>query len=198
MTSYGFGYPTASLPLATLQIQAFLGSIARLVYTPASSLIRISVLLFVRKLSVHSWIHYTTMGLITANVMYAIIPVFILTFQCWPISASFQASMLRRSATCIDPRTLGLAIPLVSLLLDIVVWLVPVILVVRVRSLCWRKKLLAMVLLGMGVLACGASLMRLPAGGRLGARKDPSRYIITLSMWTRFVNSFLPLPPTLP
>jgi len=188
MTTYGFGHPTASLPAVTFEIQSFIGSIARLVYTPASSLIRISVLLFVRRLSVHSWIHYTTLVLIAANILYAVIPVFLLTFQCWPVSASFQSPIIRRSAKCLNGQMLGLAIPLASLLLDVVVWFVPVILVVRVRNLGWRKKMLSVALLGIGILACGASMMRLPAGRRKGARSDPSRHIIVLAMWTRFVS----------
>ena len=162
MVSYGFGIPAVRLPSEWIPYQSLYGTIARILYAPACSLVRISVLLFVRRMSPHSWIYYTTLVLLACNIAFAITVPCVLIFQCSPIISAFQKVALRAPGTvCINWRQVGLAIPLTSMLLDFIVWLIPVVMVLRMHFLTKRKKALVSILLGMGIVACFASIMRM-------------------------------------
>jgi hypothetical protein len=185
MEHFGFGQRSAGLPSAWIAKQALLGNISRCLYPPAATLIRISVIAFVRRLSPHSWIYYTTIILLIVNFLFTILSILSIVFQCAPVSASFQAPLMRAVGTpCLNAQELALAVPLTSVGLDLCVWLLPVVLILRVQLLDWRRKAVAVGLLGMGLFACIAGAMRLPLINSSNYMEDPSYSSTWMALWT--------------
>ncbi|KAF8542634.1 hypothetical protein BDD12DRAFT_336991 [Trichophaea hybrida] len=137
------------------------GGMARLIYMPTSALIRISTLLFVRRLSPHRFVHYSTIILIVTCIFAAFSICVILLFRCIPVYVFFLPVENRPSNTrCYGSEpAICYAIPIVSVVLDFMVWLVPVVTVYRMSSLGWQKKLILIGVLGMGLLASIAAVI---------------------------------------
>ncbi|KAA8895239.1 hypothetical protein FN846DRAFT_346468 [Sphaerosporella brunnea] len=158
---YSWGQHNNTVSASSLVKQVLFGQLCRILYPPTTTLIRLSVLVFVRRLSPHSWIYYTTILLIILNILYALIFTLLIIIECNPVHASF-AYFCPSHTICLKGRMLALATLITSVALDIYTWMIPVILILRVQLLGWRKKLGAVVLLGIGLLACIAGAMRLP------------------------------------
>lgn len=181
---YHLGKSTATLAQTDIRTQALIGGIARILYLPATALIRVSVLLLTRRLSPYCWVRHSTTVLTICNVVFAILMVFLIIFTCNPVSASFQPPPMRRKAQCLNYYTIQRVVPAGSAVLDFLVWVLPVVLVVRVQFLGWKKKTIAVGLLGMGVIACIAGVMRVVILFRTPGGRDPSRRAPVLGLWT--------------
>jgi hypothetical protein len=80
-----------------------------------------------------------------------------------------------------DDLAIEKAVPIVNALLDFVVWLVPVAMMVNVKFLGWKQKLLQVMLLGLGLVACIPSVLRLPNIDSM--KKDISWHGVVVSLW---------------
>ncbi|CCX14380.1 Similar to integral membrane protein [Aspergillus kawachii IFO 4308]; acc. no. GAA89824 [Pyronema omphalodes CBS 100304] len=162
MTRFGAGRHMTDIPASTYPPRFILAGVVRLLYIPTSALVRISVLLFMRRLSPHRIIQYAAFILITLTSVTAVSLLVLLVFQCSPPSIFFIPVPLRPPHEClIQEQHLSFVVPLASVILDFLVWIVPLVMIVRLQFVDWKKKLVLIILLGLGLLACIASFMRL-------------------------------------
>jgi hypothetical protein len=182
MTAYGSGRHMKDIPDSYYYPRYAMGAASRLVYLPTAALVRISVLLFMRKLSPHRLVQYATFILISFNIFAAVFLFLLLFLQCSPAHVFFQPYPLRGPHTClINELKVSFAIPLMSVIFDVLVWLVPLTIVLRLKFLEWKKKLVLMMLLGMGLWACIAAIMRLLMVGKIS--RDQSWEGAWMCMW---------------
>jgi hypothetical protein len=153
MTYYGMGKHSRDQIPEQTPTRSLNGGVARLLYMPTSALIRISTLLFVRRLSPHRFVHYSTLVLILACIIAAITLCGLLLFRCRPMRAFFMAPHPPNTRCYGSEPAINYSIPIVSVVLDFMVWLVPVVTVYRMTSLRWQKKLVPIGVLGLGLLA---------------------------------------------
>ncbi|KAI5794678.1 hypothetical protein FPQ18DRAFT_327905, partial [Pyronema domesticum] len=162
MTRFGAGRHMTDIPASTYPPRFILAGVVRLLYIPTSALVRISVLLFIRRLSPHRIIQYATFILTTLTSVTAVSLLVLLVFQCSPPSIFFIPVPLRPPYEClIQEQHLSFVVPLASVVLDFLVWIVPLVMIVRLQFVDWKKKLVLIILFGLGLLACIASFMRL-------------------------------------
>jgi len=195
MMKDGFGKHVSdpSVTPQDLNSQMLLNQVCRLLYPVVSGFIRISILLFVRRLSPHTWVHVSSICLVISNVLFALVAVSLMIFQCSPVGASFQAGSLRPKGTkCMLEEPLAFAVPVVSIILDFLVLLVPVIVVLKMKLMAVRHKVLLALLLGVGFLACIAAAMGFPAVRTMYKWRDPSSDAVILAQWSTCVFYSLP------
>ncbi|KAF8539027.1 hypothetical protein BDD12DRAFT_910396 [Trichophaea hybrida] len=183
MTAYGSGRHIADVPVSEGRPRYAMGSTSRLMYLPTVALIRVSVLLFMRKLSPHRMVQYTTFVLISINIFAAVFLFLFQLFQCTPSYVFFEPHPQRGPYTClIDELMVTFTVPLTSVIFDFLAWLVPVTMVLRLQFVEWRKKVVLLMLLGMGLLACVASAMRLEIVQKIPS--DESYEVAWMCIWT--------------
>jgi hypothetical protein len=126
---------------------------------------------------------YATAILIFVNFAAALICALLLLFNCTPARSLFIFPPLRPPGRkCVgDDLAIEKAVPIVNALLDFVVWLVPVAMMVNVKFLGWKQKLLQVMLLGLGLVACIPSVLRLPNIDSM--KKDISWHGVVVSLW---------------
>ncbi|KAF8244027.1 hypothetical protein K440DRAFT_663722 [Wilcoxina mikolae CBS 423.85] len=183
MAAYGSGRHLADVPLSDARPRYAIGSVSRLIYLPTAALIRISVMLFMRKLSLHRMVQYTTFVLISINIFVAAFLFLFQLLQCTPAHVFFEPHPQRGPYTClVDELMVTFTIPLTSVIFDILAWLVPVTMVLRLQFVEWRKKVVLLMLLGMGLLACVAAAMRLSIVQEIPS--DESYEVAWMCIWT--------------
>ncbi|KAI5840892.1 hypothetical protein BZA05DRAFT_466495 [Tricharina praecox] len=179
--NYHLDQPSESIPLVAGRSQALLDGITRTLYPVTSALTRVSVLILTRRLAPYSLIRRTAALLMICNVTFTIIITFLIIFTCIPVKASFSPGGSVHGR-CLNFYLIQLSTPITSAVLDIFAWVLPVLLVVRVQFLGWRKKTAVACLLGMGGLACVAGLFRVATLVKGGV--DPSSTATSMAIWT--------------
>ncbi|CCX31874.1 Similar to hypothetical protein AOL_s00173g37 [Arthrobotrys oligospora ATCC 24927]; acc. no. EGX44936 [Pyronema omphalodes CBS 100304] len=187
MTTLGFGLP--SIPRSQISRLWPLGVGVCLIYPPAAALIRISVLQFMRRLSPHQFVFYTTYFLIALNIVGVIVSECTILFRCSPISAFWVVPYARLPGTKCWSRDMTpfLIVPMINMVLDVMVWLVPVVMVARMRCLDLKQKVQLSGLLGIGLieLAVGIVASSIPSLNPIrkawGARSSRQRRSATPS-----------------
>jgi hypothetical protein len=187
MTTLGFGLP--SISHSQLSRLWPLGVGVRLIYPPAAALIRISIHQFMRRLSPHQFVFYTTYFFIALNIIGVIVSECIILFRCSPISAFWVLPYARPPGTKCWSRDMTpfLIVPMINMVLDVMAWLVPVVMVARMRCLNLKKKFQLSGLLGIGLLACFAAAMRVPGGNGGLKWQTVSWDAVSMCIWTVFV-----------
>lgn len=184
MTFYGSGIHIWELDEESIEVQHWMGQFVRILYPPIVACVRISILLFMRRLSPSPSVHFFTLSLIILNGLVAIICICLLLFNCTPVIAFFIMPIDRPSNTIclVSELQTEEAIPILNACLDFVVWLVPAIMLARVHFLNWKKKVAHIALLGLGLLACIPSVLRIPL--MPGMIDDITWKGIPLNIWT--------------
>ncbi|KAF3312322.1 hypothetical protein TWF173_007300 [Orbilia oligospora] len=152
-TSYGLGWHTdhgispadvekTMKTIYAIQIPLFI----------AVGAIRTSLLLFIQRLSYAcSWsIYLLTTGLIPINIIHVLIAIFVSIFRCNPIRSTWDFDSI--SYTCI-PRAVTYTLITIGLVVDIAIFLLPAILVIRL-DIKRKKKLQSIVMFALGGGGC--------------------------------------------
>ncbi|EGX45157.1 hypothetical protein AOL_s00173g258 [Orbilia oligospora ATCC 24927] len=152
-TSYGLGWHTdhgispadvekTMKTIYAIQIPLFI----------AVGAIRTSLLLFIQRLSYAcSWsIYLITTGLIPINIIHVLIAIFVSIFRCNPIRSTWDFDSI--SYTCI-PRAVTYTLITIGLVVDIAIFLLPAILVIRL-DIKRKKKLQSIVMFALGGGGC--------------------------------------------
>ena len=183
MRSYGLGRHIQFVQPAFLDHNYAMGQMRRVLYLPTVAFVRISILLFMRRLSPSRPVQWSTVSLIVWNIVISTIAVCLLAFGCSPARVFLTPpSKWPPGAKCAtNAYLLELSIPILSAILDFAVWLVPAFMIFGVRFLGWRQKVLKVMLLGLGLLACIPSALRIPNID--GMKKDITYNGAILSLW---------------
>ena len=183
MRRYGAGLHMQFISASDMIKQTALGSMRRVLYLPTVALVRVSILLFMHRLSPSRLIRWGAITLIVLNAIITIIAVCLLVFGCTPVGVFFKPHTDRPpNFKCItNAYMLELAIPILSALLDFAAWLVPAVMIFSASFLDLRQKVLKVLLLGLGLLACIPSVLRIPKIN--GMTTDPAWDGVLLSLW---------------
>ncbi|KAF8243867.1 hypothetical protein K440DRAFT_520230, partial [Wilcoxina mikolae CBS 423.85] len=184
MIKYGGGRHVWDITMDQMSQQFTIGTVTRVLYLPTVACVRVSILLFMRRLSPHVAMQVGTAILIFVNIAVAVICACLLMFNCTPARSFWVFPPLRPPGRkCVgNDLAIEKAVPIVNALLDFVVWLVPVTMMWNVRFLGWKQKVLQIMLLGLGLVACIPSVLRLPNIDSM--KKDMSWHGVALSLWT--------------
>ncbi|KAI5814302.1 hypothetical protein BZA77DRAFT_319070 [Pyronema omphalodes] len=125
MTTLSFGHHIWAIPSLTRRPLPLSAS-SRILYPPTIAFIRISVLLFMRRLCPHVCVHIAVAVLIALNILFAVISVLLM------IGAPGTKCL-------VDDLSIALAIPITSTCIHILMYFVPVITVLRVSFLGWGQ-----------------------------------------------------------
>jgi hypothetical protein len=176
MTTLSFGHHIWAIPASNLANIYLLSACSRILYPPTIGLIRISVLLFMRRLCPHVCVHIAVAVLIILNILFSIVSVLLMVFRCYPISFFVSGEIGAPGTKClVDDLTIAIAVPVTSTCIHILMYFVPVVTVLRVSFLGWGQKAAAVGLFTVGHVATMLSLYRLPAVKRLHNGVHPSK-----------------------
>ncbi|KAF3233248.1 hypothetical protein TWF192_002448 [Orbilia oligospora] len=152
-TSYGLGWHTdhgispadvekTMKTIYAIQIPLFI----------AVGAIRTSLLLFIQRLShACSWsIYLLTTGFLPINIIHILIAIFVSIFRCNPIRSTWDFDSI--SYTCI-PRAVTYTLITIGLVVDIAIFLLPAVLVIRL-NIKRKKKLQSIVMFALGGGGC--------------------------------------------
>ncbi|RVD83757.1 uncharacterized protein DFL_005535 [Arthrobotrys flagrans] len=120
--------------------------------------IRTSLLLFIQRLShTCSWsVHILATILLPINIIHILVAIFLSIFRCNPIKSTWDFNNL--SYTCI-PRAVNYTLVTIGLAIDLAIFLLPVVLVVRLK-IKRKKKLQSIVMFALGGGGCIVECLR--------------------------------------
>lgn len=164
-------------------------------YNLSTASTRLAILVFVRRLNPYQTFNRIVLVNILINIFFPIFAICSLVFRCTPVRASFDPVLIKTADVhCVPSKRYGKALMSLSVALDLITWLLPVILVYRVPA-DLKKKLIMGSILSLGLLACVASAFRIPATFHLWKSKDIFWDNVNLTILMQYIH---PARPTLP
>ncbi|KAJ5118780.1 hypothetical protein N7526_010417 [Penicillium atrosanguineum] len=133
---------------------------AMCIYLYASLSVKMSLLLFLRRIFVKSWIKWLTAGLMVFQVLFSVSGSLVLAFQCDPPRAAFDLTI--KNATCYSQFKLFQIVLYQAVLIfvaDIIMLLAPVPILYGLQ-MPTRKIAALMAIFGTGIIACIAPVVR--------------------------------------
>ncbi|QQK47632.1 PTH11 GPCR protein [Penicillium digitatum] len=134
--------------------------VAMCLYLYASLSVKISLLLFLRRIFIKSWMNFLTMGLIIFQVVFSVTGSFVLAFQCDPPRAAYDLSI--RNPKCYSQYKLfqiTLYEAVLIFLCDVIILIAPLVVLCGL-NMPTRKILALMVIFGSGIIACISPVVR--------------------------------------
>lgn len=162
--------------------------IGQSLYHISTGCTRLAIILFVKRLNPYTLFAYFITANIAVNIFFPIFAICSLVFRCSPVSAGFDPILVQGpGVSCIDSVKYGKAVMSLSLALDIITWMLPVILVLRAPA-DWRKKVVMASILSLGMLACIASAFRIPATFQIWRSHDLFWDNVKLTVFMQYVS----------
>ncbi|KAL4888608.1 hypothetical protein BDV59DRAFT_211022 [Aspergillus ambiguus] len=147
----------------------------QILYTIASTLIKISILLLYRRIFPNLRLYiFITIGFLTAM---SIAFIFAAIFQCNPVSRLWSPSEGLKRLSCFPPLAFWCDVSAIFLATDVWIMALPSPIIFRLQ-LSLKKKLSVMGLFCLGIFACGAAVARMVYVIKLYVGHDPSWDIV--------------------
>ncbi|KAL4953548.1 hypothetical protein BDW69DRAFT_200097 [Aspergillus filifer] len=157
---YGQGQHMQNLPPESRAIWLKLYYAAMCMYLYTSLSVKISILIFLRRVFIKIWLQRLTAGLIIFHVLFSVTGSFVLAFQCSPPRAAYDQSI--QTADCYSTYTLYQIVLYQAVLIfvgDFVMLLAPIPILMGLKMP--TKKIVGLLaIFGSGVIACIAPIVR--------------------------------------
>jgi len=178
--SHGLGRHLWDVPFKNLSQAIEYLTIAEFVYLVLAGTIKLSVLLFYRRVFAPSrpTLHFIDGGIIFVLVTYT---AFLLAtiFECTPIRKGWDAST---PGHCYRPKILPYFSGAMNVVTDLYVLIVPVPALLRLQ-MDFKRKLRVMAVFSLGVFACATSIIRLGETSILYQSHDATWNLSKISIW---------------
>ncbi|KXG52200.1 uncharacterized protein PGRI_084840 [Penicillium griseofulvum] len=134
--------------------------VAMCLYLYTSLAVKISLLVFLRRIFVKPWMNLLTMGLIVFQVLFSVSGSFVLAFQCDPPRAAFDMTV--KNPTCYSQYKLfqiTLYQAVIIFVCDIIILIAPMVILCRLQ-MPTRKIVALIAIFGSGIIACISPVVR--------------------------------------
>ncbi|PGH18780.1 hypothetical protein AJ79_00193 [Helicocarpus griseus UAMH5409] len=139
------------------------------------SLVKISLGFFLLRVAQHSRWRKFIIFMIAFLVLFTLASLGTLIFQCLPVAAAWDMN-LRPTAKCLTPNTylhIGIFNSSVNIATDVIFATIPIPMFFKIQ-VKMRRKIILMVILGLGYFACGAAVAKLVLQTSFNKNKDPT------------------------
>ena len=169
-----------------LQLFRVLGYVNQVLFFAAVTLVKISMVLFNRRvtgLSSKSWrvFHHVFLGVL---VVWFFISLFVNIFQCTPAIALFTywGQAEHPDYKCFNKDDIAISFSVINAVTDFILFCVPIYIILRVR-MSWGRKLRLVMLFGLGAVCVTASIVRTTLAGQ-GSAEDYTWSTLQTISWT--------------
>jgi hypothetical protein len=149
-----------------------------MVYITSLSLTKISILFFYLKVFPGKGFRYCVYVFIAANIIYGVVFVFMLIFQCNPIPGAWLAWDGEYPSKCISINLLGWTAAAINIVLDLAVIILPLPELFRL-SMSLRKKVQIIMMFAVGFFVTFVSIIRLRSLVEFGNTQNVTRKSIS-------------------
>ncbi|CZR50852.1 related to integral membrane protein [Phialocephala subalpina] len=160
---YGTGRHVTDIPLDDIPKALYYWWLCELFYTLTTVFIRLSIAVFLLRICVKPIHKNIVYGTLTMVILFSIFYFFLVLFQCTPYSY-FWEQYLGKKGSCINPAAVpdaSIAHSVVSFTADWILGLLPIALIYDLKMNV-RTKVSVAVLMGLGLLAGVAAMIRVP------------------------------------
>jgi hypothetical protein len=150
------------------------------------ALIKISVAIMLLRLEPAKNMRFFLYFMIGLQIATAIYNTTIQAIQCFPFEAAWDILGLIKDATCLSRTTIGMhqiIIASINIVTDVAFALLPISFLRKVQRPL-RERIIIGVLMGLGLFASVASIMKAVASASFGKTDDPNLEGITMGTWT--------------
>ncbi|KAL4900270.1 hypothetical protein BDW74DRAFT_188641 [Aspergillus multicolor] len=180
---YGQGQHFDSLSEHQMDTWLKLYYVAMCLYLYVSLVVKLSLLLFIRRIFVSNWLQHLTAGLVLYQVAFSVSGSFALAFQCTPVRAAYDRSIQDPdgfSQFTLYQITLYQAV--LIFVGDLIILIAPLPILCRLR-MPTRKIVALLVIFGSGIIACIAPLVRFSTLGYLRDGSTDLTFTSTSSLY---------------
>ncbi|PTU24981.1 hypothetical protein P175DRAFT_0498082 [Aspergillus ochraceoroseus IBT 24754] len=134
--------------------------VAMCLYLYASLSVKISLLLFLRRIFIKTWLHTLTLCLMIFHVLFSVSGSFVLAFQCDPPRAAYDLTIT--NGKCYSQFKLFQIVLYQAVLIfvgDLIILVAPMPILCRL-NMPMRKIVALMIIFGSGIIACIAPIVR--------------------------------------
>lgn len=160
---YGTGRHITDIPLQDIPKALYYWWLCELFYTVTTVFIRLSIAVFLLRICVKPIHKNIVYGALTMVILFSVFYFFLVLFQCTPYSY-FWGQYEGKKGSCINPAVVpdaSIAHSVVSFTADWILGLLPIALIYDLKMNA-RTKVSVAVLLGLGLLAGVATMIRIP------------------------------------
>ncbi|KAJ5210076.1 hypothetical protein N7472_000215 [Penicillium cf. griseofulvum] len=154
----GIHFPNVSPEYRAMWLKLYYVAMCLYLYT--SLAVKISLLVFLRRIFVKPWMNILTMGLIVFQVLFSVSGSFVLAFQCDPPRAAFDLTV--KNPTCYSQYKLfqiTLYQAVLIFVCDIIILIAPMVILCRLQ-MPTRKIIALVAIFGSGIIACISPVVR--------------------------------------
>ncbi|KAJ5609048.1 hypothetical protein N7528_009615 [Penicillium herquei] len=156
---YGEGRHIENVSAEDLATWLKLYYVAMCLYLYASLSVKLSLLIFLRRIFVKAWMNWLTICLMVFQVLFSISGSFVLAFQCDPARAAFDTSVKGNCYSQFKLYQITLYQAVLIFVSDIIILVSPMVVVCGL-NMPTRKIVALMFIFGSGTIACIAPLVR--------------------------------------
>lgn len=184
----GTGKHTEDLTPEGIEVALRAWYLCEVIYAPLSALIRTSIAVFILRLATKSWQKWIIWVNIAIIWLTSVVYFFLMTLQCLPSNYFWQGPVAVPGVTgsCMDHDVVPIATIVhssVSAVSDWVLGLLPVAMLWKV-NINRRTKISIAILLGMGLVAGVALIIRIPYVKRIAISADFLYDTVSLAAWS--------------
>ncbi|KAJ5139178.1 uncharacterized protein N7515_004026 [Penicillium bovifimosum] len=157
---HGEGYHFENVSPEDRAIWMKLYYVAMCLYLYVSLAVKVSLLLFLRRIFIKPWMNYLTTGMIVFQVLFSLSGSFVLAFQCTPARAAFDLTIT--NAKCYTQYKLfqiTLYQAVLIFVCDVIILVAPLIILCGL-NMPTRKIIALMAIFGSGIIACISPVVR--------------------------------------
>ncbi|KAF6814143.1 integral membrane protein [Colletotrichum sojae] len=133
--------------------------VATILYALSISFSKLSVLFLYLRLSPQVWFRRVVYTLVGIVVCYSVVYVLINISGCKPIEASWDTTIPKAEASCVDKLTTYLTLSIANIIMDVLILLLPLPVVIPLQ-MGKRQKFSLILLFGTGAFVCGVATKR--------------------------------------
>ncbi|KAF2274262.1 uncharacterized protein EI97DRAFT_444269 [Westerdykella ornata] len=182
---YGFGADLANMTMVDIEEQLKYVTVSQPIWAWSMCVIKCSVTAMLLRLENDKFWRRFLWGMIGVHILLAVYCTIALTTQCIPLSGSWDLLKLK-PAKCWSAeavRASSIASSAVNIASDIILALMPINFLRKVQR-PMRERVIIGMLMGLGVFAATASIVKVRVAANWGIAKDMTNEGIKLSMWT--------------
>ena len=162
LAKYGIGKDLWDSPLQHLPSFFTLVYVEGIIYAVATGLVKIAVLAFYLKIFPSQTFQRATWTIICLTTAWMIAITLVAIFQCTPVEFAWQQWDLAHKGKCVDYSAFVLSQASICLVLDLVIFLMPMPTLYRLQ-VSTRKKLQIMVMFSLGIIILVVNILRIRA-----------------------------------
>ncbi|KAI0140466.1 hypothetical protein GGR57DRAFT_509450 [Xylariaceae sp. FL1272] len=187
LANRGFGVDIWAVPQQNISylLRAFL--IASILYLITRGLIRVSILLFYKRIFRTPRATEIITWTLAVNVAFTFAAFFPILFQCSPVDYLWLQWDGTHKGRCIHFRTFVWIVTSLGIVLDFWAVFIASVFVARLQ-LPWRKKILVSSMFAVGLIAIAFSIARLPYINQFTGHDNPTINWVPITVWSALEN----------